>query len=386
MFSHLITLLDHRLLDRLIQFLYVGGMSHPEIRHALIDQILNGEGPLTFQRKLQQARRAMPAAGHDTLLSELVDPSRSESGRRLEAALTERNLKIVTLLDRNFPGLLREIPDPPLLLCYRGDLAALRRPCIAIVGARAKTTYGEQVARQIAGELAGIGFTIVSGLAAGIDAAAHQAALSMKGATAGVLGSGLEHIYPRGHAGLAREMVRAGGLVLSEFAPRQAPKPFHFPIRNRIISGLARATLVIEAGQRSGSLITARHCLDQGRDLYAVPGDIHRPTARGTNRLIANGEAQSIASVEELVERLLPMLGLASTAAELPHGTIEDPIAKKIYERLDVFEPIPLDLLVAELKLDTGRVLAGLMSLETDQLIEHRPGQYYVRNPLKTGS
>jgi len=242
------------------------------------------------------------------------------------------------------------------------------------------------VARGIAGDLARLGFTVVSGLAAGIDAAAHRAALSVQGATAGVLGSGLDRIYPRDHVALARDLVQAGGALLSEFPPDQAPKPFHFPIRNRIISGLARATLIVEAGERSGSLITARHCLDQGRDLYAIPGDIHRPTSKGTNRLIAQGEAQLVGTLEELVERLRPLLGGAAEPLVRSAERIADPVAKKIYERLDVFEPMPLDLLVAELQLDTGRVLAGLVSLETLNLVEHRPGQYYVRNPLKTGS
>jgi len=361
-------------------------MSPPDIRHALIARVLDGDGPLVLQRQLQKARLALPAAGYHELLAELADPADCARGARLAEEWAARGLKLVMLLDEEYPRLLREIPDPPVLLSYRGNLAVLNRPCIAIVGARAKTTYGEQVARGIAGDLARLGFTVVSGLAAGIDAAAHRAALSVQGATAGVLGSGLDRIYPRDHVALARDLVQAGGALLSEFPPDQAPKPFHFPIRNRIISGLARATLIVEAGERSGSLITARHCLDQGRDLYAIPGDIHRPTSKGTNRLIAQGEAQLVGTLEELVERLRPLLGGAAEPLVRSAERIADPVAKKIYERLDVFEPMPLDLLVAELQLDTGRVLAGLVSLETLNLVEHRPGQYYVRNPLKTGS
>ena len=179
----------------------------------------------------------------------------------------------VTWRDAAYPPRLTTIPDPPVAFWARGDLAVLGRPSIAVVGSRRATPSGLAVARQLAADLAGEGFCVVSGLARGIDGAAHAGALAAGGVTVAVLGCGADIIYPREHARLATEIL-ASGVVLSEFSPGTPPLPEHFPLRNRIISGLARAVVVVEASDHSGSLITARMALEQGRDVLAVPGNV----------------------------------------------------------------------------------------------------------------
>ena len=180
------------------------------------------------------------------------------------------------------------------------------------------------MARQIAAELATMGFVIVSGLALGIDTYAHQACLDAGGRTVAVLGSGIDRVYPASNRGLAKRMVHHEGTVISEFPPGTEVKPYHFPHRNRIISGLTHACVLVEASEKSGTLITARHCLDQGRDLFAVPGLIHQASARGTNKLIHDGEAELLLDVPTLLQRLQPLLGLA--AAQALQSTSNTPI------------------------------------------------------------
>ena len=328
----------------------------------------------------------MPGLSLADLLDRLVQPGDASRGEELAQELSKKHIKWVCLTDPGYPLALKQIPDPPPLLFYSGELQALHRPCISIVGSRKCTTYGSGVAHQLAGELAHLGFVIVSGLAAGIDTKAHRAALQSGGRTAAVLGSGIDHIYPAANRGLAKEMVYGGGTVVSEFPPGTPIRPYHFPYRNRIISGLSHATLVVEAVEKSGSLITARHCLDQGRELFAVPGPINKDTSKGANRLIARGEARLLYNVETLLEELAPLLGLAAAHEARVCVEIEDPLAKKIYERLDAFEPMPLDLLIADLGLDTGTATAKLVELQCLKMVECLPGQNYLRTPLAPAS
>jgi len=352
------------------------------LKHALIARVLEGDGPLVLQRHLQQLRTEMPGLSAQELVERLVDPALATRGEALAEQLKQRHIKWVTLLDEGYPLTLKQIADPPLLLFYSGALQAVHRPCISIVGSRRCSTYGAQVAHQLAGELAALGFVIVSGLALGVDTRAHNACLQTDGRTAAVLGSGIDTIYPASNRGLGREIIRKGGAILSEFPPGTPIKPFHFPYRNRIISGLSHATLVVEATEKSGSLITARHCLDQGRELFAVPGPIHKETSKGTNGLIARGEARLLFTVETLLQELRPLLGMAAAHEDRMRVEIKDPLAKKIYERLDAFEPMPLDLLIADLGLDTGTVTAKLVELESLNMVECQPGLNYLRNPL----
>lgn len=206
---------------------------------------------------------------------------------------------------RGYPPLLAEIPDPPARLWVRGDasLDVLDRPAVAIVGARACSGYGRTVARSFAGECAAAGTVVVSGMARGIDGEAHRGALAAGGITVAVLGCGIDRDYPAAHAELARAIVAGGGLIVSEYEPGVEPAPWRFPARNRLIAGLARATVVVEARERSGALITADFALEDGREVLAVPGEITSSLSSGTNALLRLG-ATPATSVADVLESL----------------------------------------------------------------------------------
>ena len=206
--------------------------------------------------------------------------------------LRDQQMRIVSLVDSQYPQALTFIPDPPLVLFCLGELRIIEKTCVAMVGARQSTTAGKALAQTMATDLAGMDCCIVSGLAVGIDAAAHRGALDAdNGATAAVLGAGFEHLYPQEHRRLAQTILQRGGLLLSEYPPTVSPRPHQFPERNRLISGLATTTVLVEAGERSGSLITARLALEQGREVCAVPGSPLNPVAAGCHRLIRQGAA-----------------------------------------------------------------------------------------------
>ncbi|NNM58999.1 MAG: DNA-protecting protein DprA [Legionellales bacterium] len=213
---------------------------------------------------------------------------------------------LINFNDPDYPPLLKEIPDPPLLLYGIGQKELLFTPQIAIVGTRKPTANGRETARQFASALARMGLTITSGLAAGIDGASHEGALQVKGKTIAILGNGLLHYYPSTHRTLQCQIEKYG-LLLSEFSPKEKPRAAYFPKRNRIISGLSVATLVVEAATRSGSLITARLASEQGRDVFAIPGSIHNPEARGCHALIKQG-AKLIETVDDILEEIRPLL------------------------------------------------------------------------------
>jgi DNA processing protein len=211
--------------------------------------------------------------------------------RAFEASLRERGLRFVARSAVAFPPLLRAIHDPPVGLFVRGDapLELLAQPCVGVVGARACSAYGSTVARSLSRELAAAGLVVVSGMARGVDGEAHRGALDGGGKTIAVLGCGVDRDYPAAHAELARRIVAGGGLVVAEYAPGVEPAPWRFPARNRIIAGLAAATIVVEARERSGALITADLALEEGREVFAVPGEITSALSAGTNALLKLG-------------------------------------------------------------------------------------------------
>lgn len=217
-------------------------------------------------------------------------------------SLAKKNIKTISIKDANYPNLLREIYDPPSLLYFCGKLDSLEKICLAVVGSRKYSPYGKQVIDYIIPLLAKR-VTIISGLARGIDSLTQAKTVAEGGITIGVLGSGIdeESIYPKENLGLAKRIIEAGGAIISEFPPGSPPQKQNFPKRNRIISGLAHGTLIIEAGLKSGSLITARCALEQGREVMAVPGNICSPTSIGTNNLIKLG-ARAIGSQEDILE------------------------------------------------------------------------------------
>ena len=271
--------------------------------------------------------------------------------------------------DNGYPALLGQIPDPPASLWVRGeaDLEVLAAPAVAIVGARACSGYGRSVARTLATESAAAGAVVVSGLARGVDGEAHRGALAAGGRTVAVLGCGIDRDYPAAHAELARSIVDAGGLIVSEYAPGVEPAPWRFPARNRIIAGLARATVVVEARERSGALITADFALEDGREVLAVPGEITSALSIGTNGLLRQG-----ATPATCVADVLDALGLeiSRTSASVPEG----PGAAAVLEALAVGAVTP-DEVVRATALSAAAVAAALVELELAGIVSVEEGR-----------
>ncbi len=242
--------------------------------------------------------------------TQLLAGDQESIDRSLEWLNQDEDNHLVTWNSPEYPTLLREIPYPPILLFARGDTAQLKRLLFAIVGSRNPTPAGSENAFEFARYLATSGLSIVSGLAAGVDGKSHEGALRAAGNTIAVCGTGLDQTYPRRHDTLASS-IAANGLLLSEFFPGTPPLRENFPRRNRIISGLSLGVLVVEAGLRSGSLITARLAAEQGREVFAIPGSIHNPMARGCHLLIRNG-AKLVESAFDIIDELGPLAGVAS--------------------------------------------------------------------------
>ena len=290
-------------------------------------------------------------------------------------ATSPRN-HIITLHDTNYPQLLKEIADPPLVLFVHGDPAVLTRPQIAMVGSRNPTPQGLDNAHAFAQSLAHTGLTITSGLALGIDAACHEGALAANGYTIGVMGTGLNRVYPKRHHALAHKIAIQGTLI-SEFPPGTPPLKENFPRRNRIISGLSLGTLVIEASVNSGSLITARCAVDQGREVFAIPGSIHNPLARGCHALIRQG-AKLVESANDVLEELHTSLPLLPTTEELAEVTTSllTPEQQTVLEQLG-FEPTPMDRIVERTALTADVVSSILLLLELQGQVMSSGAQYY---------
>jgi DNA processing protein len=278
----------------------------------------------------------------------------------------------ITLVDESYPPLLREIIDPPLALHVRGDASLLSTLSIAIVGSRRATPYGINASAQLARQLASAGVTVVSGLARGIDAAAHQAALDADAPTIGVLGTGIDVIYPREHRKLYRRMLEHGAIV-SELPPCTPPRREHFPVRNRIISGLTKGTVIVEATTRSGSLITARMAAEQGRDVYAVPGSIFSDKSEGTHRLLQYG-AKLVHDADDVLEDLGGDLRASKLREEGPAGPLAEVLAV-----LNREEGAHVDVVAAKLKRTSATVAESLLQLELGGWIRALPGARYVR-------
>jgi DNA processing protein len=311
---------------------------------------------------------------------------------REQAAAELRMLEAIggdalTLNDARYPALLRETFDPPIVLYARGDIArALAQPAIAVVGSRHCSTYGRNVAEKLARELAERGITIVSGLARGIDSAAHQGALDGRGLTVAVMGTGLDAIYPKENQKLADRIVESGAL-LTEFALQSPPLPQHFPFRNRVISGMTLGVLVVEGAERSGSLITARMAMEQGRDVFAVPGNITSAKSFGPNTLIKDG-AKLVQTWRDVVEELPLEIRAAILAAERAEsGDAQlkfDEVALSEAERavltaLREDEPTPIDELIATVTVARGDLMSALLTLEMAGRIQQLPGKSFVK-------
>jgi len=293
-------------------------------------------------------------------------------------AASEQN-HLIPFTDPRYPRLLKEIPDPPVLLYAKGNVDLLDQPLMAIVGSRNPTSDGIHNARAFSGYLCSAGLGIVSGMATGIDAQAHQGALDADGDTVAVIGTGIDRIYPARHKQLAHDIAERG-LIISEFPLGAPPSRSNFPRRNRLISGLSLGVLVVEAAAKSGSLITARMAGEQGREVFAIPGSIHAPLAKGCNRLIRQG-AKLVESGRHIIEELGPISGVLKAAPEVKPETVKIELAdelKSLYRHLG-HDPQTMDQLIARSGLTAAQVSSILSQLEIQGLAECQHGGKFIR-------
>lgn len=313
--------------------------------------------------------------GDDPHLLELAR-SLLPTAHRVRTAAASRGIRVVAWNDASFPSSLLTLSDLPPALWYRGDLDVLTSPCVAIVGSRVASAVSIETATRIANDLASRGITVVSGLARGVDSAAHRGALQT-GRTAAVLGSGFDHMYPAEHAELA-DQIAAAGVVVTEFPPQTLPLPFFFPMRNRLISGLSRAVVVIEANEKSGSLITAACALEQGRDVMAVPGNVLSGRNRGAHALIRDG-AKIVEGADDIVEELFGP-DRENTPREMrlssePSIVSTDPIVG----RMEVGQAYDIDGLAALSGLENVHLLSRLSDLELQGRLRRVGGGRFMR-------
>jgi DNA processing protein len=355
------------------------------------NQVL-GIGPVRIQKLLDAfgdleaawnaSRDELQSAGLDPKATQALLDTRARLDLEREIARVDRyGFTILTWQDEEYPPRLREIHAPPPMLYVWGEVKDEDRWAVAVVGTRRATAYGKAVARDVATILAASGVTVVSGLARGIDSIAHRAAIDAGGRTLAVLGSGLDQLYPPEHRKLA-ESIAAQGAVLSDYPLGTRPEPKNFPPRNRIISGLSLIVVVIEAGEGSGALITADFAAEQGRDVFAVPGDIHRSASRGTNRLIRLG-AHPLLSPDDVVEAL--NLDLVARQELIPAKMPEDETERRILEALSS-EPLHVDELQQRCGLPVSQITASLALLELKGRARQVGGMHYIlaREPSAT--
>jgi DNA processing protein len=361
----------------------VAGLEETAMSTCTVDFIALSLLPILWLRDIAAALRTgePPSDLLDRLVSERPrNPAMPASAIRLRAAAAmdragAQRIDAIAWDDPAYPPALAAIIDPPPVLWLVGTRAALEPPAVAIVGSRAGSPYALSVAERLAADLATGGITVVSGLARGVDSAAHRGALSISGTTIGVLGSGSDVIYPAEHRGLARDMA-VSGAVLSELVPGTPPRARFFPRRNRVISGLARAVVVIEAGEKSGSLITARCALEQGRDVLAVPGNVLNGRNRGGHALLRDG-AKIVETADDILEELgsVPNLGRTQPASKevIPKST--DPILGS----LTAGDPSDLDTIAERTGLTPARLLPRLFELELQGFVKSAGGGRFVR-------
>ena len=290
--------------------------------------------------------------------------------------LEQTNNDVITINDDRYPSQLKEISDPPPVLFVRGNAQLLVLPQIAIVGSRNPSTQGLETAFDFAKTLCQYGFVITSGLALGIDAASHRGALSVGGYTIAVAGTGLDRVYPARHKDLAMELVKTGAMI-SEFPPGTIAKANHFPRRNRIISGLSQGLLVVEAAKESGSLITARMALEQNREVFAIPGSIHNPLARGCNALIREG-AKLVETTQHIFEELSQYIQHDECSFQTHEKSTLD-LEQQTLLNLVMFSPTSIDDLVAKTELPVAEIASMLLILELQGYLEATPGGCYTR-------
>ncbi len=358
----------------------------PRAAICLLERFGSADAVFQATRSELGSLRLKPESVDSILTQEMLDRAGGEFSQ-----VKELGGDILILDDGNYPELLREIDDPPVVLYVKGDWqACFEQPAVAVVGSRACSTYGENAAEMLARELASRGITIVSGLARGIDSAAHRGAISGKGRTIGVAGTGIDVVYPRENTGLVREILATGGCIISQFPLGTPPLKEHFPFRNRVISGLSYGVLIVEASERSGSLITARLATEQNRDVMAVPGNITSGNSYGTNYLIKSG-AKLVQQWQDIVAELPSEISASilppkintesdihsASSRRLPDDADEN--ERLVWSLLAGDEPTHIDVLLESSGLSFGELNSALVGLDIRDMIKVLPGKRYAR-------
>jgi DNA processing protein len=352
----------------------------------LIDRFGSPAGVFAASRLALEKEGLKPETIQELHDSEILDKAGAEI-ERLEAL----GARVVTLEDEEYPPLLREIHDPPIALYARGDLKrAVDQPCLAVVGSRRCSTYGLNAAQSLSRDLAANGLTIISGMARGIDAAAHRGALEAGGLTIAVVGTGLEKTYPSEHKKLEEEII-ASGAAISEFPLGTPPLPQNFPYRNRILSGLCFGVLIVEAAEHSGSLITARLAYEQGREVFAVPGNITSQTSFGPNFLIKDG-AKLVQHWRDVVEELPReakerILGVQPKKQDDDQSNVQPMFEvvgltedeRKVFDLLTADAPSHVDQLLLASGMNSSELMTALLGLEMKDRIKQLPGKSFIK-------
>jgi DNA processing protein len=364
-------------------------LTNPDVIYWFATSYLDGIGPVRLRKWLQYfgaIKNIFSASTHDlqqaSMTRQQMDAINNLPWKKIEADIhwcEQNNGHILVASDEAYPKLLHEISSAPLILYVQGDVNLLSQPQLALVGSRNPTAVGIETAEQFGFALSQAGLVVTSGLAMGIDAAGHRGALSAKGKTIAVMGTGLKQIYPRSNLALANKIL-LDGAVVSEFPIDTMAKAKYFPLRNRLISGLSLGVLIVEAALKSGSLITARYAIDQGREVFAVPGSIHHPLAKGCHYLIRQG-AKLVESIEDILVELPSLrnyvLSHLPQQAVLKSGAVEDLEGSQKQFLMQIgYEPTPLDILVLRSGLTTSEVSSMLLVLELKGCVGVVPGGY----------
>ena len=289
------------------------------------------------------------------------------------------DVKIVPFTDPTYPARLRTIPDPPPLLYVKGEIRGEDEKAVAVVGSRSTSDYGRRVARDLSRGLASLGFTVVSGMARGIDGTAHETSLNSGGRTIAVLGSGVDRVYPAEHDKLYQRIIE-NGAAISEFPIGTRPLAFNFPARNRLISGLSLGVVVVEATEKSGSLITASCALEQGREVFAVPGEVGASRSRGSHRLIRQG-AKLVETINDIVEEIAPQLMVrGGKSVSAPRRTLPQNFGDEFHRIFSLFQerPLQIDEVIESSSYSPSRVSEILLELELQGYIKQLPGKKYT--------
>jgi len=362
-------------LDAMLRLSLVAGVG-PRTRRALLDRFETADAIFSAA---QSELRTVPGVG--VKLSRALVRATSEIDVDAELDICrEHNIRLLLDTDPDFPRGLREIHDPPGVLYVRGELQPRDTLAIAIVGTRHATQYGLRLSERLASGLARAGLTIISGLARGIDAAAHRGALRADGRTLAVLGGGLLRLYPPEHRTLAEQIV-GHGAVIAELPPRVRPTGGTFPQRNRLVSGLSLGVVVVEAAERSGALISAEHAMEQGREVFAVPGSVESHVSRGCHRLLREG-ARLVESVDDVLEELGPLVEATQVATDRvvrhPAELLLNDVELAVLAKIEV-EPTSIDAIVVACALPVHRVLSTISVLEMRRLVRRVSGTLVAR-------